>query len=446
MNDNSQQTPAMGYGTPTSKQMEMINELAKVELQPEQVFVFPCKLAGDMVIPNRYMQVSKQLLNIFKDNANSGVSLLLDHSWAGFGSMAIPYGRTFNSQFKRSDVEGEEWALYADHYIVRGKDIDNKSTDAIIASIEDGTFFDTSIGWGADKYECSICNGDYRRCEHWAGREYEGETCCIIAKPPGFLMENSIVFDGAYPGAGVLSMDGNTGNTNMVLIDDIKGLSSGISLFHIYSARKGKLLTFARREDIEKKIIAQGVTLSKDGTIITRKESDVSMDEKILKLLETFGVEYKEGESKIEDLLKDVAEKWDAKVQSIKDSAEASKANQDTDNNTEFVGVLMSEIKEKMGREIETDELLRLAKEGEDYLTALKKEAEEWGVRAEGDKYSKESWNTRFKYMDSAELKAIIETFKKQAESAIPTGRQSDPDADKAVKDAGGYPDEAFEM
>jgi len=39
--------------------MEMINELAKVELQPEQVFVFPCKLAGDMVIPNRYMQVSQ---------------------------------------------------------------------------------------------------------------------------------------------------------------------------------------------------------------------------------------------------------------------------------------------------------------------------------------------------------------------------------------------------
>lgn len=429
------------YGTPTNKQMELINELAKVELEPEQVFVFPDKLVGDMIIPNRYMQISKQLLNVFKEDANSGVSLLIDHPWAGFGrpKAAIPYGRTFNSKLKKSDVEGEEWALFADHYIVRGKEIDGISTDSIIASIQDGTFFDTSIGWGADKYECSVCGKSYFSCEHYAGREYEGEICHVIAKPPGFLIENSIVMDGAYPGAGVLSKNGNTENADMVLVDDMKGLSPGVSLFHTFSARKGKLLTFARREDIEKKIIAQGATLSKGGV-------NKSMDEKTLKLFETFGVEYKEGESKIEDLLEDIAEKWDAKVQSIKDSAEPVETNQDADDNTEFVGVLMSEIKEKMGREVETDELLRFAKEGEDYLNALKAEAEEWGVRAEGEGYGKESWDTRFKYMGSTELKAIIETFKKQAESAIPAGRQSDPEADKASKDVVDYPDEAFEM
>ena len=440
------------FGVPTEKQMEMINQLAQIELQPEQVFVFPDKLVGDMIIPNRYMQISKQLLNVFRDDANSGVSLLIDHPWAGFFARpkaAIAYGRTFNSQLKRSDAEGEQWALHADHYIVRGKEIDGISTDAIIASIEDGTFFDTSIGWGADKYECSICGNDYRdyrKCEHYAGREYDGEVCHVIAMPPGGLYENSIVFDGAYPGAGTLSMDGNTENADMVLVDDMKGLSPGVSLFHTFSARKGKLLTFARREDIEKKFITQGVTLAKSGTDILGKDGDASMDEKTLKLFETFNVEYKEGESKIEDLLKGVAEKWDAKVQSIKDSAEASKTNQGTDENTEFVGVLMSEIKEKMGREIETDELLRLAKEGEDHLNALKKEAEEWGVRAEGEKYGKNSWDIRFKFMKSDELKAIIETFKKQAESAIPAGRQSDPDADKASNDAVDYPDEAFEM
>jgi len=395
------------------------------------------------------MQISKQLLNVFRDDAKAGISLLIDHPWAGFFARpkaAIAYGRTFNSQLKKSDVEGEEWALYADHYIVRGKEIDGISTDAIIASIQDGTFFDTSIGWGADKYECSICGGNYFRCEHYAGREYEGKLCYAIAKPPGFLIENSIVMDGAYPGAGVLSKNGNTENADMVLVNDMKGLSSGISLFHTFSARKGKLLTFARREDIEKKIIAQGVTLLGSGTIITGKDGDANMDEKTLKLFEAFGVEYKEGESKIEDLLKNVAEKWDAKVQSIKDSAETSKTNQDADDNTEFVGVLMSEIKEKMGKEIETDELLRLAKEGEDYLDALKKEAEEWGIRAEGEGYNKDSWDIRFKFMKSDELKAIIETFKKQAESAIPAGRQSDPDADGSNDDSPDYPDEAFAM
>lgn len=439
MNDNSQQTLAREYGTPTSKQMEMINELAMVELQPEQVFAFSAKLAGDMVIPNRYMQIDKQLLNIFKNDANSGVSLLLDHSWASSGSTAIPYGRTFNSQLKKSNIEGEKWALYTDHYIVKGKEIDGKSTDAIIASIKDGTFFDTSIGWGANKYECSICGENYFRCEHYAGREYEGETCCIIAKPPGFLMENSIVFDGAYPGAGVMSKKGNLDDSDMILVDDIKGLSSGISLFHIYSARKGKLLTFARREDIEKKIIAQGVTLLGNGNIITGKDGDASVDEKTLKLFETFGVEYKEGESKTEDVLKQIAEKWDATVQSIKDSATPTK-----DEATPYM--TQDEVAGKLGKELSADELLKLAKEGDDYLAALKKDAEEWGIRAYGDKYNKDSWNIRFQYANSTELKGFIETFKVEAESAVPAGRQSDPEASAKGKPADNYPDEAFAM
>jgi len=416
--DNNQQALAREYGTPTSKQMEMINELAMVELQPEQVFVFPDKLVGDMIIPNRYMRISKQLLNVFKEDANSGVSLLIDHPWAGFGrpKAAIPYGRTFNSKLKKSDVEGEEWALFADHYIVRGKEIDGISTDSIIASIEDGTFFDTSIGWGADKYECSVCGKSYFSCEHYAGREYEGEICHVIAKPPGFLMENSIVMDGAYPGAGVLSKNGNTENADMVLVDDMKGLSPGVSLFHTFSARKGKLLTFARREDIEKKIIAQGATLSKGGEIVDKDKLDKDFEKEV----------------------KDELEK-----ESKEEAKEVERAEANID-----IFLTRNEVEDVFGNDsnIGPEGLLMYAKEGMEYLSELAKEAEKWGVRAQGDKYNKEAWQTRYELMSADELKDIIETFKVEAESAILTGRQSDPDADKAVKPAGGYPDEAFEM
>ncbi len=406
------------YGTPTNKQMEMINELAKVELEPEQVFVFPDKLVGDMIIPNRYMQISKQLLNVFKEDANSGVSLLIDHPWAGFGrpKAAIPYGRTFNSKLKKSDVEGEEWALFADHYIVRGKEIDGISTDSIIASIQDGTFFDTSIGWGADKYECSVCGKSYFSCEHYAGREYEGEICHVIAKPPGFLIENSIVMDGAYPGAGVLSKNGNTENADMVLVDDMKGLSPGVSLFHTFSARKGKLLTFARREDIEKKIIAQGATLSKGGEIVDKDKLDKDLEKEV----------------------KDELEK-----ESKEEAKEVERAEANID-----IFLTRNEVEDVFGNDsnIGPEGLLMYAKEGMEYLSELAKEAEKWGVRAQGDKYNKEAWQTRYELMSADELKDIIETFKVEAESAILTGRQSDPDADKAVKPSGGYPDEAFEM
>lgn len=407
------------YGTPTNKQMEMINELARVELEPEQVFVFPDKLVGDMIIPNRYMQISKQLLNVFRDDAKAGISLLIDHPWAGLFARpkpAIAYGRTFNSQLKKSDVEGEEWALFADHYIVRGKEIDGISTDSIIASIQDGTFFDTSIGWGADKYECSVCGKSYFSCEHYAGREYEGEICHVIAKPPGFLMENSIVMDGAYPGAGVLSKNGNTENADMVLVDDMKGLSPGVSLFHTFSARKGKLLTFARREDIEKKIIAQGATLSKGGEIVDKDKLDKDFEKEV----------------------KDELEK-----ESKEEAKEVERAEANID-----IFLTRNEVEDVFGNDsnIGPEGLLMYAKEGMEYLSELAKEAEKWGVRAQGDKYNKEAWQTRYELMSADELKDIIETFKVEAESAILTGRQSDPDADKAVKDAGGYPDEAFEI
>jgi len=254
-------------------------------------------------------------------------------------------------------------------------------------------------------------------------------------------MENSIVMDGAYPGAGVLSKNGNTENADMVLVDDMKGLSPGVSLFHTFSARKGKLLTFVRKEDIEKKVVAQGVTLSKGETDITGKESDTTMSKKYSIVLDGTDVT-KYLSAVTEDAAGatiTLSENMLGELPTVK------KLVQDATVQPESF-VTREQVKEKLGRETDADELLRLAKEGEDYLVALKEEAEEWGVRAEGEGYSKDSWDTRFKFMDSAELKAIIETFKKQAESAIPTGRQSDPDAGKADDGATDYPDEAFEI
>lgn len=417
------ETLAKQFGVPTSKQMEMINRLAKVKLQPEQVFVFPDKLVGDMVIPDRYIQIHKSLLNVFKKDAQAGVSLLLDHSWAGFFGRpkpAIAYGRTFDAQLKKSDVEGEEWALFADHYIVRGKEIDGISTDSIIASIQDGTFFDTSIGWGADTYECSICGNnymDFSKCQHYIGREYDGEICYVIAKPPGFLMENSIVFDGAYPGAGVMSRDGTLENAGeMVLVNDLKGLTPGITLFHTYSSRKGKLLTFARREDVEKKIITQGVTLSKGGEKLAEER----------------------------DKLKEELEKESQEEQEIIKKMEQVAGELDFD-----IYLTRDEVEEVFGEgcEIEPEELLMYAKEGEKYLTELREEAEKWGIRAKGDKYNKKAWETRFELMSADELKDIIETFKAEAEIAIPAGRKSDPEAQKQGENdsvAFSLPDEAY--
>lgn len=436
------------FGTPTSKQMARINELAKVELEPEQVFVFPDKLVGDMIIPDRYIQIHKSLLNVFKENAIAGVSMLLDHSWAGFFARpkpAIPYGRTFDARLKKSDIEGEEWALFADHYITRGKEIDGISTDSIIASIEDGTFFDSSIGWGAGTYICSICGNDYRdykKCNHRMGEEYDEGVCYVIAKPPGGLYENSLVFDGAYPGAGVLSSVGDVENSGMVVIDDLKGLTPGISLFHTFSARKGKLLTFAKKDDMTKGIV-QGVILTKGGG---------NMDKKMLEFLKTFGVDYKEGETKLEETLKQIAEKWDASIQAIKDSAEPLQDTDDTSDNY----LTEDQVAEKLGKRYSAEEVLKLANDGIEFANqkeeydAYRKETVDnalaMGVRAMGNDFPKETWEETFATMVKKQVEDITKTWEAQAKDELSAGRQTDPNSGAQDKPDDDYPDEAFEM
>lgn len=401
---------AREYGVPTPTQLDMINKLARVPLTKEQVFVFSAKLAGDMIIPNRYIQLHRSALDTFKNDAKSGVALMLDHSWANFfgGGLALVYGRTFDAQLKKSDADNETWALFADHYLVRGKEKDSISTDSLIADLSDGTAFDTSIGWGAKTYECSICSNDIRKmseCEHFPGQTYDGELCYAIAKPPSFLMENSIVFDGAYPGAGILSQSSILDQgEKMVPVDNIKGLDAEATLFHVYSATKGKLLTFARKEDVETKAMYRVASLLDKAS--TKGGGKVDLNTLIDK--ESTG-----------DNAGDVTN-----IYMTRDEAEA-----------------------EFGREIEPEEVLMYAVEGEKYMKELIAEAEAWGIRAKGEHYNKESWNQHYECMDADGLKRIIDTFKQEAEVNIPEGRQTDPEATSQFdQDGTQIPDEAFMM
>ncbi len=114
------------------------------------------------------------------------------------------------------------------------------------------------------------------------------------------------------------------------------------------------------------------------------------------------------------------------------------------DHKAEETYITKEQVQAKLGREISADELLKLAKEGDDYLKALQKEAEEWGVRAYGDDYNAEAWEVRFAIASSKELKNLIETFKAEAAITIPAGRKSDPAANQGLQAGGGIPDEAF--
>lgn len=436
------------FGVPTDEQLAKINKLAKRTLSKDEVFVFPNKLAGDMIIPERNVQLTKELLDVFSSDANKGVSLLLDHSWSpdgfwGLGGrpkMAMSYGRTFDSRYGPGTEEGETISLIADHYMARGIELDGIKTDDLITSIEAGTLFDSSIGFSYGKATCSVCGKNYRKydeCKHIAGRTYEVEGddgvtrnqfCYIKAEPPGFLMENSLVFDGAYPGAGVMSKAGdiveNEKGTYQI-IDDMKDIDPLKPIVATYSERVG-LLTMVKKSDHKK--LFKGAKIEDESL----KGGENSMNENLKKMFEAFGIEYKEGETKADELLSQLAEKWDGSFKIAEGVEELE------------IYMTQDQVSEKLGTELSADEVLKLAKEGQEYRKSLSDEAIAMGVRAMGNDFTKETWEKSFATMSTNDIKNIMKTWELQANASIPAGRQTDPAAGK--NQSMSIPDDAFKV
>ena len=396
------------YGVPTQGQLDKINALAKRTLSKDEVFAFSTKMVGDAILPERYVKLDKSLLEVFRDDARKGVAFMLDHAWAGI-QKALVYGRTFDAVLRRStDVEGEKWGLYGDVYIVRGKEKDGISTDSIIADIEDGTLFDVSIGFGFETGICSICGNNYYNydeCQHFRGREYNGQLCYIIAKPPGYLMELSGVFDGAYPTAGMLSATGDFEDNLFIQVPDeeLKKLPSGIMTYATYSSVSGKLVTFHKKDDLVKGNIFSVPDLS----ILKGGGKQVSGE------IKTYTQE------QVDALVKEAVDK------AVADAL--AKQAEDNQTSTESVQVFMTadQVKEVLGQDLPADRVLALAREGQAYRNELIEEALQWGVRAQGDTFKKETWERNFGLMSVQDIKDTMETWKAQAKEEIPAGRQT---------------------
>lgn len=455
------------FGVPSDKQLEKVNKLSRRKLDKDEVFVFPSKLAGDMIIPGRNIQLTKPLLDVFSRDANKGVSLLLDHSWApdgfwGLGGrpkMAMPYGRTFDSRYEPSTEEGETVSLVADHYMIRGVELDGIKTDDLIASVEAGTLFDSSIGFSYDKATCSVCEKDYRSrdCDHISGKTYEVEEedgvvrnkfCYIKAEAPGFLMENSLVFDGAYPGAGVMSKAGDIvegENGVYQVIGDTKNMDPEKPIIATYSEKVG-LLTMVKKSN--KKKIFKGVSLqSKDEGAEILKGGEKNMNEEILKVLEKLGIEYVEGETSFEDLFNQLADAWKPEWGSAIDNLESgSPGGEALEGYAELKAfdsyITEGEVLEELGVELSANEVLRLAKEGQDYHVQVIEEAIAMGVRAQGNEFAADTWKETFGSMSTKAIKDIMKTFESQAKEGIASGRLSNPKPDSPEKV--NIPDDAF--
>ena len=467
------------FGVPTKEQLTKINQLAKRTLSEDEVFVFSNKSAGDLMIPNRYTKLGVEFLKVLADDAKKGVSFMYNHNWTSYeGLQGVPYGKLFDGKLSPSVCEGETTELHLTKYIVRDDEaVDGMSANALIKKIETGILSDTSIGFSTDIMKCSICAENYfsSKCRHWRGQSYEmgdgtQKVCTVTAMPPSViipynnnaLFEESIVWDGAYPGAMVTqSKHGDiieTSSGKFSILDEKEELPEKTPILGRYC--NGNIITMIKKADHKKIHVTCGLSADKlvatmsndattepetvvklingDGEVVETIElkGGEKMDEAVKNMLEAFEVEFNEEEFDAAEMLNQVAEKYAAIPEAEGETMELS---------TEYVGIPKHEIVESLGIEdVFSDEILRLAKEGQEYHRTLTEEAVAMGVRAMGNAFPAETWEKNFAKMSTKEIKDIMKTWELQANAEIPAGRATDPQAGEDK--VGSLPDEAHKV
>ena len=166
------------------------------------------------------------------------------------------------------------------------------------------------------------------------------------------------------------------------------------------------------------------------------------MDKKVLDMLKAFGVTYKEGETTAEELLKQIAEAYAAIPPAEPQEGEIEHY------------MTQEQATGKLGKEYTAEEVLGLAKDGIDFKAqkaeydAYRKETVEnalaMGVRAMGNDFPKETWESTFATMGKKAIEDITKTWAKQAGEEIPAGRLTDPKAGQAQKVVQTIPDDAY--
>lgn len=422
----------------TDQRLSRIQKFAKRNLLKDEVFAFSNKSAGDMLIPGRHIRLSPEFLQQCVKDAQFGVSFMFNHSWSQFGSKGIPYGKVFDGRTQPDTENGETISMSLDKYIIRDDEaVDGISANALIKRIETGVFSDTSIGWGTDTMVCSICGMNYYggKCSHWKGATYEmadgsQKKCTVLAMPSSVILQNSntnlyeesIVWDGAYPGAS-LSNDGDiieNPNGKFVVIDDYKNLNAGAVVLGQYY--NGKLTTMVKKSDHKKVFAVKG--------------GEKPMNEKLKKMLETFGVTFEEGKTTFEELCNGLAEKWAAIP--IDESL-----------------MTQEQVKEKFGKDLSADEVLNLAKDGQTFATQKAEydlyrqqtvdAALAMGVRAMGNDFPAETWKQTFSSMGKKAIEDITKTWESQAKADIPAGRLTNPEAN-GQKQSQSIPEEMYQV
>ena len=411
---------------PTDEQWEKMKRHIKGDnYKKEDFFVFETLAVGDKVVPNRHMKLMPELLMTMREDAEKGVSLMLNHNWSQAGVQSIPIGKVFDGRIAGPSQDGETTTLYTTQYILRDDSkMDGYSKNDIIKLIESGILADTSVGWGTtrESYKCNICGHsiyDWEHCIHFPGTKYivnedtnEVKECIIEAYSPkekhignNVLMENSIVFDGAYPNAIIQSATGEEIETPTGKFKRMEGKEklSEKDVILGYSTAGGNINLLCKQ------------TLEKGG--LEEMEENENVNE-----LENQEIGTNEVTTNPES---EVTPEVTPETQAAEETAPET-VPEETPAPAEQALSVEEAILEKFDNICGTvEELVQMAKEGLANRNAVIAQALESGVHSMGNAFDKEIFAKTFSNMQTKDIEQMGKTWEEQAQGKFSTEKVS---------------------
>ena len=428
------------FRTPTDEDWALMKNFMQSEkLTKEDFVVLESQAFGDKLVPNRYIKVQKEFLEVMARDAKKGVSFMLNHNEGNYNSSAMPIGKVFDGYVSKGSQEGEQNSLWLKRYIRRSNENNEGLTNnAIIEKIEDGTLADTSVGFSnnIESIKCSICGKSYYKaaegCKHWAGREYpirwdnegnptEFKTCYLEYYAPieenvsnTCLNEDSLVYDGAYPNATLAKQEfsNNTNNylKNEKLYDKINlsdtneriYLKNNANIF-VQLSTGGKTFVLCNPSDIEKSI--KGGSDMSGSEDKTNQVNELVVDNSNILL---------SGEPAVISLEPEIGNTIEYKLQLTEEDYES---------------LFGADCKD-----MAIEEIADYAKIGIKYKKELIEEAITCGIKAFGNNFNTEVKSNRLSKMSIEDIKDQKQEWEQTADIVLNANRQSVANAIETVK------------
>jgi len=189
-------------GQPDPGDMDLINQLARREVQEDQVYTFALRLC-DNDVDRDWERFDDEALETLS-RMFVGVSGVFDHQWSAKGQTARIY---------RTQVVGEQGVLTADgrpYRFLKGWAYMACTSEnaGLIAEIDTGIKREVSVGCAVSQVVCSICGKELDGCPHEKGQEYDGQLCYGVLTGVTDAYEWSFVAVPAQRKAGVIKSAG----------------------------------------------------------------------------------------------------------------------------------------------------------------------------------------------------------------------------------------------